>query len=161
MSQELDLIVSYGRADEAQVTRFAQALGQCAPKSGRLFLNGPLGGGKTTFARAFLRSRKVTGSIKSPSFSVVEVYDAVVPEIYHFDFYRLNEPHAWLELGLNEYFEDVGIVLVEWATHASGLPPPDIVVTLDFTPDEGFRYLELAAHSLTGNAWLAAANAQP
>lgn len=78
-----------------------------------LYLSGPLGAGKTTFARGWLRSSGVTGPIKSPSYSMVETYDETsMGIIHHIDLYRINDVDEVRCLGLEEYIDDH--LIIEW-----------------------------------------------
>lgn len=94
-------------------------------------LYGDLGAGKTTFVRHLLRALGVVGTIKSPSYSVMEVYDLPALRACHFDFYRFNDPQEWEDAGFREVFADPGLKLVEWPDKALGLmPEPDLSITL-------------------------------
>ncbi len=90
-----------------------------------ILLEGPLGAGKSEFARAFLRS--VTNNpaleVPSPTFTLVQTYDSPSGPIHHFDLWRLDGPAALEELGWNELRRD--IVLVEWPDRLGNLAPPD------------------------------------
>jgi tRNA threonylcarbamoyladenosine biosynthesis protein TsaE len=79
--------------------------------------------------------------------------------LYHFDFYRFNDPSEFLEAGLDEYFQGMGICLVEWPEKAAGyLPPPDLRLALRVPAAAGQsgRHVELVAASERGAQCLSA-----
>jgi tRNA threonylcarbamoyladenosine biosynthesis protein TsaE len=118
-------------------------------------LRGTLGAGKTTFTRHLLRALGVQGRIKSPSYAVVEPHEAEGGlAIWHFDFYRFNDPQEWEDAGFRELFGSAGLKLVEWPDKAAGLlPAPDL--RLDITPvDEHQRRVAVEAGTDQGQAWL-------
>lgn len=90
-----------------------------------MLLEGPLGAGKSEFARAFLRSitNNPTLEVPSPTFTLVQTYDSPRGPIHHFDLWRLDGPAALEELGWDELRRD--IVLVEWPDRLADLAPPD------------------------------------
>ena len=146
-----------GWPDEAAC---AATAGQLAARPGLrralITLHGPLGAGKTTFARHLLRALGVTGPIKSPTYAVVEEY---LPSgdglpLWHFDFYRFNDPQEWEDAGFREMFASPGLKLCEWPEHAGELlPQADMAVHI--TPGEGdTRGLRLEALSPLGQALL-------
>ena len=96
-------------------------------------LHGPLGAGKTTFARHLLQALGVSGRIKSPSYAVLQSYEASGIELHHFDFYRFNDPQEWEDAGFRDTFATPGIKLVEWPQRAQGLLP-QADLRLDITP---------------------------
>jgi tRNA threonylcarbamoyladenosine biosynthesis protein TsaE len=90
-----------------------------------ILLAGPLGAGKTAFARAFLRAASGDPAldVPSPSFTLVQTYDTPRGRVHHFDLWRLAGPDALTELGWDDARDD--IVLVEWPDRLGPLAPPD------------------------------------
>lgn len=116
-----------------------------------IYLEGPLGAGKTAIARALLRQLGVEGTIKSPTYTLVELYVVSRLSLYHFDFYRLQDPEEWLEAGLRDYFNPTSICLVEWPDKAGeSLPLADIVLKLALE-NEG-RQLQMLCNTKMGQA---------
>lgn len=85
-------------------------------------VTGPIGAGKTLMAQAFAEALGITETITSPSFTILEEYDAPVP-FYHFDFYRIASPDELENLGFDEYFTGSGICWIEWAELAADALP--------------------------------------
>ena len=89
-------------------------------------LRGELGAGKSTFARGALRALGAQGPIKSPSYTLLEVYELPGVNALHLDLYRLNDPHELEHLGLVDYYRPGYLWLIEWPERAAGrLPAPD------------------------------------
>jgi tRNA threonylcarbamoyladenosine biosynthesis protein TsaE len=111
--------------------------------------HGVLGAGKTTLIRGILRASGHRGTVKSPTYTLVEPYALPGRTIYHFDFYRVNDPEELEFLGLRDYLEGQGVCLVEWAERGAGfLPPPDVDVTIE--PEDHSRRVRLLAHTEGG-----------
>lgn len=143
-------------ADEAGCAGVAGLLAT-QPGVDRAFiaLHGPLGAGKTTFVRHLLRALGVTGRIKSPTYAVVEPH--TLPgggEVWHFDFYRFNDPREWEDAGFRDIFARPGLKIAEWPALAGDLlPPPDLC--LDIRPlDDDRRQVTATAHTALGAALL-------
>jgi len=122
--------------DADATDRLGVALGTRLKPGDVLLLDGPIGAGKTHFARALIRARLGTAEdIPSPTFTLVQVYGAD-PEIWHADLYRLTHPDEVIELGIEEAF-DTGICLIEWPERLGDLAP-ETALTLRFSlTDEG------------------------
>jgi tRNA threonylcarbamoyladenosine biosynthesis protein TsaE len=144
--------------DEAATAAFAQGLArQPAIADALIELQGDLGAGKTTFVRHLLSALGVQGRIKSPTYAVVEPYTLAPSNIniWHFDFFRFNDPREWEEAGFRDIFASPGLKLVEWPDKAGDhLPPPDLLIAIDVLPDES-RAVTLTARTATGEALLA------
>ena len=96
-----------------------------------LYLQGPLGAGKTTLARGLLRALGVQGAIRSPTYTLLEPYDIGGRSLVHLDLYRLNDEREIEPLGLRDYPPERCWWLIEWPERAGArLPPADLVVTL-------------------------------
>jgi len=97
-----------------------------------VYLEGPLGAGKTTLARGLLRAAGVTGAIRSPTYTLMEPYELGGRTILHLDLYRLNSPRELHPLGLTDYAPERSWWLVEWPERGAGvLPEPDLRVVLE------------------------------
>ena len=143
--------------DEAATQVFAQhwAL-QPALRNAFISLHGDLGAGKTTLVRHLLQALGVTGRIKSPTYAVVEPYELDALHIWHFDFYRFNDPREWEEAGFRDIFAGPGLKLAEWPEKAAGvLPLADLDLHIR-TLDDNSRNATLQAHTATGQALLRA-----
>ena len=88
-----------------------------------LVLRGDMGTGKSEFSRGIARGLGVTGPVPSPSFTILNVYDEGRLPLYHFDWYRVEDPEELYEIGAQEYLPGSGITLVEWAERAEDLLP--------------------------------------
>jgi tRNA threonylcarbamoyladenosine biosynthesis protein TsaE len=89
-----------------------------------IFLSGNLGAGKTTLVRGILRALGYKEKVKSPTYNLIEVYKISKLYLYHFDFYRFENPAEWEEAGFREYFNADSICMVEWPEKAGELLPP-------------------------------------
>ena len=117
--------------EEAGTLALGAALGRTLMPGLAIYLHGELGAGKTTLTRALLHAAGFGGHVKSPTYTLLEVYTVSRMSLYHFDFYRFTHPDEFLEAGLDEYFGSDGACLVEWADKALPyVPQPDLEVRL-------------------------------
>ncbi len=129
------------------------ALAATQPARAVVYLEGDLGAGKSTLARAWLRALGVTGAIKSPTYALVERYPVPGGEAAHLDLYRLAAAAELDFLGLDELAAEATLWLVEWPERGAGsLPLPDLRVAL--AADGDGRLAVVQAESPTGAAWL-------
>ncbi|MEK9592901.1 MAG: tRNA (adenosine(37)-N6)-threonylcarbamoyltransferase complex ATPase subunit type 1 TsaE [Luminiphilus sp.] len=119
-------------ADEAATVSLGQQLAQRLSAPQVIYLQGELGAGKTTFSRGFLQGRGHVGSVKSPTYTLVEPYEHLTAgPVFHLDLYRLGDPGELEYLGLEDYLSAEGILLIEWPERAAQqLPQPDLEITL-------------------------------
>jgi tRNA threonylcarbamoyladenosine biosynthesis protein TsaE len=122
--------------DLAATERFAAQIAAEVRPGDAILLSGPLGAGKTAFARAFLRAAAddPTLEVPSPSFTLVQSYDTHRGAVHHYDLWRLDGPAALAELGWEAARDD--IVLVEWPDRLGALAPTD-ALRLAFDLAEG------------------------
>jgi tRNA threonylcarbamoyladenosine biosynthesis protein TsaE len=128
---------SFFLPDEAATERLGAALARRLRPRDVVALQGGLGVGKTTLARAILRAAAGDPAliVPSPTFTLVEIYDTPVGVFWHFDLYRLEEPEQVFELGWEEARAD-GTALVEWAERLGALLPRErLTVTLAMEGD--------------------------
>ena len=132
-----------------------EALGaQLAPGLSRLRLvglSGELGTGKTTLVRGMLRALGCGGTVRSPTFTLVEPYELGGGVIYHIDLYRMKHPGELENLGIRDFLDSKNVCLVEWPERGAGvLPEADIDVIIRFT--ELGRTVQIVSHTETGAA---------
>ena len=138
--------------DEGATRALGARLAASAPATAVVYLHGELGAGKSTLARAWLRALGVTGTVRSPTYTLVERYRlGSGQEALHLDLYRIGEAGELEFLGLDE--ADRALWLVEWPERGAGaLPPADLHLRLEF--DGEGRAAALEAGTPAGRRWL-------
>ena len=119
--------------DEAETMELGAAIATLLPTGGVVRLHGDLGTGKTTMVRGLLRSLGFTGTVKSPTYTLVEPYHVDNRDIYHFDLYRLGDPEELEYMGIRDYIRQDALCMIEWPEKGSGfIPDGDINITLTY-----------------------------
>ncbi|HET6265594.1 MAG TPA: tRNA (adenosine(37)-N6)-threonylcarbamoyltransferase complex ATPase subunit type 1 TsaE [Usitatibacter sp.] len=140
--------------DEAATLALGAALAHDLEPGLAIHLRGELGAGKTTLVRGVLRALGHAGPVKSPTYTLVELYEVSRLHLHHFDFYRFHDPREWIDAGFRESFNGRNVSLVEWPERAGDLlPRPDVEITL--AASGSGRSASLRASSPSGAAFLA------
>lgn len=138
---------------EALGARLARARPPSDAALAVLYLCGELGSGKTTFVRGFARAAGVGGLVRSPTYTLLELYPAAGGTLVHLDLYRVQSPAELDSLGLREWAAPAHTWLIEWPEHGVGrLPQADLVV--GFTAGGAGHDIEVTSGSALGAAWL-------
>ena len=126
-------MLSHYLADEEATKAFGASLYQAlASNDGAvIFLEGDLGAGKSCLARGFLHAGGVRGPMRSPTYTLMELYRLQHRFCLHLDLYRIADPVELDQLGLRDYSQDQAIWLVEWPSRGDAfLPAPDVRIEL-------------------------------
>ena len=116
---------------------FGAQLFQVLPEKCVIFLLGNLGAGKTTLVRGFMRAAGHKGTVKSPTYNIVEEYQINKRLFFHFDLYRLVDPEELEWIGIADYLNEQSICFVEWPEKGAGyLGTPDVIISMT-TEQEG------------------------
>lgn len=124
-----------------------RSLGQQLSPGDVILLDGDLGAGKTTFTKGIALALGIRRPVKSPTFTLIREYQEGHYPLYHMDMYRLENGGSD-ELGLEEYFDGQGIVIVEWSQFIQDqLPDEFLKVKLTKDPiDDDVRQIDFEAH---------------
>ena len=144
-NKQLQTLILHSEADTQQLAGQLAAL----PLSGSVWLTGDLGAGKTTLTRYWLQALGHKGSVKSPTYTLVEPYQIQQPNgtlkpVYHADLYRLQDPEELSFIGFDEYLDEPNaLMIIEWASRAdSYLPPPTLFIDITQANNDS-RHVEL------------------
>ena len=144
-NKQLQTLILHSEADTQQLAAQLAAL----PLSGSVWLTGDLGAGKTTLTRYWLQALGHKGSVKSPTYTLVEPYQIQQPNgtlkpVYHADLYRLQDPEELSFIGFDEYLDEPNaLMIIEWASRAdSYLPPPTLFIDITQANNDS-RHVEL------------------
>jgi tRNA threonylcarbamoyladenosine biosynthesis protein TsaE len=157
MAPLLNQHISIESQSPMETENLARCLAVKCPTNAVVYLSGDLGTGKSTFARAFLQSLGVTGSIKSPTYTLMETYALENGlEAIHMDMYRIFDPDEINFLGLDSFASNVQVMLIEWPEKGmESLPAADLMIQLVHHGQN--RRIALRASTDAGRAWLKSA----
>ncbi|MGC1481202.1 MAG: tRNA (adenosine(37)-N6)-threonylcarbamoyltransferase complex ATPase subunit type 1 TsaE [Chthoniobacterales bacterium] len=119
-------------ATVAEMVELGVEFGRTIHAGAVVSLEGPLGAGKTHFAKGVVAGLGGEGEVSSPTFTLVHEYGGGRLPVAHFDFYRLEEVGDLLHLGFDDYLDGIGVVLIEWGDRF-----PDVLP--DVLPGDGWR----------------------
>ena len=135
--------------DEGAVAELASRFSECLETPAVIYLQGDLGAGKTTFARAYVHALGFEGYVKSPSYGLLETYDVGDQRVLHLDLYRIEDPEELEYLALRDLFDSQTALLVEWPERGiDHLPKPDLV--LEFGENDETRFIRCRTCSSHG-----------
>ena len=142
-------MISLFLADPPATEALGARLAALLPPAATVYLRGPLGAGKTCLARGLLRALGHRGTVRSPTYTLVEPYEAAGLRLLHLDLYRLADPEELEFLGLRDWLGEPHVLLVEWPERGAGvLPPADLEIRLG--PANDGRQAALTGHGAQG-----------
>lgn len=111
---------------------------------------GDLGAGKTAFVQGLAKALNITSHVTSPTFTIVNEYEGRLT-LYHFDVYRILDPEEMYEIGYDEYIENGGVCIIEWAELIEELLPREYIkVTICKDANKGDNYRIISFEEITG-----------
>ena len=126
--------------DEAEMEALGETLAAGLEAGAVLALAGGLGAGKTRFVKGLARGIGFPGEVTSPTFALVHEYRGGRLPVFHFDLYRLKDEEELLGIGWDEFFEEPGVVIAEWADLFPALIPPGARwLSFEVLPEGGRR----------------------
>ena len=140
--------------DLAATKKLVSALAPCLRAGDIIAFDGDLGAGKTELCRAIIHALGYDEDVPSPTFNLVQVYEPLADDqetvaVWHFDFYRLEDPEEVFELGIDEAF-DQAVSLIEWPSRIGRYLPADhLLVRLEIDDDGATRRLSIEG----GRSW--------
>lgn len=121
-------------ASPDETARLADKLGKLVKPNDIITLTGDLGTGKTTFTKGLAKALGVTRTVNSPTYTIMKEYEGYLP-FYHMDAYRIVDEME--DLGLDEYFENGGVTVIEWPTMiAEQLPVKRLDIVIEYLDEE-------------------------
>ncbi len=121
-----------------------EELGRLLRPGDVLVLQGEMGAGKSELTRGIARGLQIEGPIASPTFTILQAYDTGRLPLYHFDWYRINDPEELYDIGAEEYLLGDGVSAVEWPDRAFGmLPEAYLQISIAYGAGENERIIEI------------------
>lgn len=145
VKQEISVVLK----DESDTQKMASILARYIDQ-GVVYLVGDLGAGKTTLTRAWLQALGHQGSVKSPTYTLVEPYQIAGRAVYHFDLYRLNDPYELELMGIRDYLQpdaaasQSALLIIEWPQKGQPvLPTADYIIVMKVDENLQSRHFNL------------------
>lgn len=133
---------------ESETSKLGATLAHAISPPGVIFLEGQLGAGKTTLFRGFLKALSFRGSVKSPTFTLLETYAFPDRLIVHMDLYRLQDPIELYTVGFEDYLSNETILVIEWAEKAENqLPKPSLLCNIKIPANGVGRMIDITLFS--------------
>lgn len=127
-----------------QIDDLAKAMAKYSKENTVIALIGNLGTGKTTFTKTFAKEWGVTENLKSPTFNYVLEYLSGKMPLYHFDVYRLCDAEEIYEIGYEDYLNNGGVSLIEWADIIlEELPKEYVKISFEYVEEENERFVSV------------------
>lgn len=141
--------------DEKATLAFGAKCASLLKSPAVVYLMGDLGAGKTTFVRGLLEALGHQGTVKSPTYTIVESYSFNHCSIHHFDLYRFTTPEEWEDAGLDELINHESICLIEWPLQAEGyVPQADWIIQLEHRDNGRVAYINtMGYHQQELSTW--------
>lgn len=124
--------------------QFGRHCAALLPPQSTIALSGELGTGKTTFVQGMACALGIKEKVQSPTFTYLHIYQSSPLPLYHFDLYRLRSPSDFFALGFEEYYEQRGIVVIEWAERIEGTLPENTLY-IQLSHEAGKRRARVAS----------------
>lgn len=132
-------------ASPLDMIKLGEEIGEMLEKNMVILMEGDLGAGKTTMTKGIAKALGITRVVNSPTFTIMKIYENGKMPLYHMDVYRLDN-HSGDEY-LEEYFENGGVTIIEWAHRISDILPQEyLLINIDYL-DNGNRLVTLKANS--------------
>lgn len=136
-------MIIYETQSEKETFKIGHQLAENSKPGDIYCLLGDLGVGKTVFSKGFATGLGITEPITSPTFTIVQVYEAEKP-LYHFDMYRIEDEDELEMIGYEDYFYGQGVCLVEWANNVEDVIPKNAKwITIEKDLEKGFDYRKI------------------
>jgi tRNA threonylcarbamoyladenosine biosynthesis protein TsaE len=155
MRQSTSALVSIATADDMRALGRALGAALCTVGGGALVIGieGELGAGKTTLVAGVLAGVGIEGAIRSPTYTLIEPYEAAGLRLYHIDLYRLSGAREVEALGIRDLLDERAVLLIEWPSRAAGaLPTEDLSISIEYAVQR--RVLTAQGHSSVGDKLL-------
>lgn len=136
---------SFKTVSQDETCALGRKLGELLKAGDVVCLVGDLGTGKTAFTKGIAEALGISGYITSPTFTFVNEYQGWLP-MFHFDVYRIGEPEDLFEIGFEEYLEQDGVVIIEWANMIKDILPSDYIwveINKDINSDFNIRIINI------------------